>query len=219
MTMHGKMVVFLTGALLWPGEALARKPARPRASRHPATRRPTPRRLVLTGSRPAAVGGYSGVTPGLPRMPRIHLPREAAKRCYITWTGFQLLPGGSRVFVQFNRRPGHRVASMGTRIAVTLGGCRVASWNNTRPLLTQFFPTPVRSVDLTRRRRRDPWTLSIVLKRPVHYSVTVTKLQGWTYLFLTFRHGKKAWTPRPAPRRRPPKSRPRRPARPIGPSP
>jgi len=153
-------------------------------------------RLVLTNrstkGRPGTTGGYDGVTPGLPKMPRIRLPRAASKRCYLTWTGFQMLPTGSRIFLQFNRKPTYTITNVAGSLTVRLKGCRVASWNNTRPLYTRFFPTPVRFARV--RRRRGNTELRILLKKRVAARSQVMHLQGWYYLFVSFRHTRTRWT-------------------------
>lgn len=142
----------------------------------------------------APAGGYRGVTPGLPGMPRIHLPKNAQSRCYLTWTGFQLLPTGSRVFLQFNKKPTVKKTVKGAGLTIELPGCGVASWNNTRPLYTRYFPTPVRYARV--RKRGKATRMTVLLKKPVTARTRVTKLQGWYYLFITFRHTRSAWAPR-----------------------
>jgi hypothetical protein len=188
---------------------LARRRAPPTRPRRATSTRSRPR-IVLTNravTRTALSGGYHGVTPGLPRMPRIYLPRNASKRCYLTWTGFQLLPTGSRLFLQFNKKPTVHKEAKGAALTIKLPGCRVANWNNTRPLQTRFFPTPVRYARV-RRRGRATW-MTVLLKRPVAAQTRVVRLQGFYYLFITFRHTRSAWAPRVRrpPRRNPPQRR------------
>jgi hypothetical protein len=137
-------------------------------------------------------------------MPKVRLPRNAASRCYVTWAGFQLLPTGSRVFLQLNRRPAVQSAAKGRTLIYALPGCRVADFNNTRPLDTRFFDTPVARARVTRRRRRTT-TLEVKLKQAASPRFRIARLQGWYYLFISFRHGtrpvRKAAGRRPAPRR------------------
>lgn len=198
-----------------PGEAPTRAAPAPRRAR-PNT---PPERLVLrggasgTGSETAAE--YGGVTPGLPQMPRIILPRAAATHCYVTWTGFQLLPNGSRVFLQLNRAPNQEVRSLAGEIQVALPVCRVHHWNNLRPLDLRFFDTPLSGARV-RWNRRQGATLHLSLKRPAQPQMGVVKLQGWTYLFVTFRHARSAPA---APSRRPPPPRAAARGAPRGPSP
>jgi len=160
--------------------------------------RPGPRKRVLLTNRKvtrhAPAGSYQGVTPGLPRMPRIYLPRNAKKRCYLTWTGFQLLPTGSRLFMQFNKKPTVSTRLKGTTLTIELRGCRVANWNNTRPLYTRFFPTPVRYARV--RRRGKTMRMTVLLKKPRAARIRVVQLQGWYYLFITFRHTHTGWADR-----------------------
>ncbi|MFH2007443.1 MAG: hypothetical protein ABI333_12735 [bacterium] len=226
--MDRRKVVLGVGLLasvgLLPGTGAA-QPARDREvppelesrSKRPTSRRPGKpakgagnvrikgNRLVLT-NRPASpgeattTGGYDGVTPGLPRMPRIHLPRAAHKRCYLTWTGFQMLPTGSRIFLQFNRKPAFAMTNVADSLRIQLKGCRVASWNNTRPLVTRFFKTPVKSARV--RQFRGSTELRILLKKSVAARTRTVRLQGWHYLFVTFRHTHSGWTAVRAPKHR-----------------
>jgi hypothetical protein len=120
-------------------------------------------------------------------MPRIHLPRAARRRCYLTWTGFQLTPRGSRVFLQLNRRPRYKLLRRDGRLVLELPGCRAAHGNNLRPLITRYFDTPVLRVDVDRRNRRQ-LRLRIRLRGPVKPHLRVVQLQQWYYLFVTFSH-------------------------------
>jgi len=165
------------------------------AARRRATPKRPAKRVVLSNRNVGrTTGGYNGVTPGLPRMPRIYLPRNHKKRCYLTWTGFQLLPTGSRLFLQFNKRPTVTKTAKGSTLTIKLPGCRVANWNNTRPLYTRYFPTPIRYARV-RRRGKATW-MTVLLKKPVASHTTVLRMQGWYYVFITFRHTKLGWTTR-----------------------
>ncbi len=141
----------------------------------------------------AAPGAYHGVVPGLPQRVRTHLPPDHRRRCYLTWTGFQLLPNGSRLFLQLNRKPSFRARTRGSSLTITLWGCRVASWNNTRPLFTRYFPTPVRYARVRLRRRAV--VMTVLLKKPARARLRVVHMQGWYYLFVTYRHTRSAWAP------------------------
>ena len=183
----------------------------PRARPQPTTQRrppaPPPARMVLRGAKvPATTGEYSGVTPGLPRLPRIWLPRSARKRCYLTWTGFQIVPQGSRLFLQFNKRPSYKLVRKTGRLLLEIPACRVAHWNNRRPLDMRWFDTPVQQARVWRSRRKA--VLSIQLKKPATPTIRRTTLQGWHYLFITFTHTRgvapvpRRAAPRPPARRR-----------------
>ncbi len=192
----------------------ARQAARPTPRHAPAhrARRHPPQRLVLRGtsSSSAVSGDYSGVTPGLPRMPRIWLPRAARNHCYISWTGFQLLPRGSRLFLQFNRRPSYELVRKPGQLLIELKGCRPAHSNTLRPLDTRWFDTPVLRARLHHRRRGSSREV-VRLKRAATPHLRVVRLQGWYYLFITFHHVHRRHAPprrahgrpaaRPAPRR------------------
>lgn len=214
----GPLTSRLAAAPARPAPPAARPADAPPPSAAPRARASTPpARLVLRGgpARVEASGEYGGVTPGFPTMPRIVLPRAAATTCYVTWTGFQLLPTGSRVFLQLNRLPDKSLRRQTGEILVDLPGCRVHRWNNLRRLDLQFFDTPVSLVKV-RWNRRQGATLQVKLKGSASPEVSVVQLQGWTYLFLTFRHARKAPAP-PRPRPAPPKHAPR--PSPRGPNP
>jgi hypothetical protein len=89
---------------------------------------------------------YGGVTPGvgtlapgfrrMARMGRSQVP-------VVAWPGFQMVPGGSRVFVAMTRP----AVVTETRTPLTrvfhIAGGRIALSNNRRPLITEAFDTPV----------------------------------------------------------------------------
>lgn len=190
--------------------------ARQQAARHASSggaahtrpaRRPPPGRMVLAPvvlragptqpsgpgkvgprkTRPGARGAYSGVTPGLPALPPLHLSARARARCTLTWTGFQLLPNGSRVFLQSTQRVATTQASTAGLWTIRLPGCRVLTYNALRPLDTRFFDTPILSVRLRKRRRR-PAALRVRLRRPATPRIRWVRMQGVYYLFVTFVH-------------------------------
>ena len=183
MSRKGIATITVLGMLVGASPATG-APARkaPRAQARPKTptaspkapRRATPPRRKPPS--PGTVGDYDGVTPGLPKMPRISLPKKAASSCYLTWAGFQTLPTGSRLFLQFNRKPTYKSTTRARSLLVQLAGCRVANWNNARPLYTRYFPTPIRYSRV--RRRRGGLHLSVLLKKPASPRLSVVKLQG-----------------------------------------
>jgi hypothetical protein len=103
------------------------------------------------------------VTPGIGATPLTSWPKGGAPR--LVWTGFQVIDGGSRVFVQVTRDVDVDVQPTGDGLAVTLRKCRIHMRNNRRRLDTRFFPTPVKAV--TVRQRRGGVELHIALREPV----------------------------------------------------
>lgn len=201
-----KPAVWSSLLLILAGSEVHAAPARKApGGAQPRQRKLLINRIVTSGAQTA---GYHGVTPGLPRMPRIHLPRNAKKRCYLTWTGFQMQPTGSRVFLQLNKRPKVRTTVKGAALTLTLPGCRVANWNNTRPLYTRYFPTPVRYAQV--RRRGKSTVMTVLLKRAVVAHTRVVRLQGWYYVFLSFQHTRSGWAPRAKRSRHRTRRKPRR---------
>ena len=80
-----------------------------------------------------------------------------------------------------------------------------------------IFETPV-SAARVRWTRRQGASLHLKLKRAAQPQVDVVQLQGWTYLFLSFRHPRARPVPVPPPRRPAPRMPPT-PGAPKGPSP
>jgi hypothetical protein len=101
---------------------------------------------------------YDGVAPGSSaRNPLPHLPKTGT---YLVWTGFQMTPTGSRVFLQTTEavqfavdegRPGKKGKSI---LSVRLPGCRIFMANNRRRIDTRYFATPVAGVS-ARQKGRD----------------------------------------------------------------
>jgi hypothetical protein len=93
---------------------------------------------------------YDGVVPG----PTGRNPLPAAPKAgpHLVWTGFQMTPTGSRVFlqttapVQFDLDEGRVAKSGKSTLAVRLAGCRIHMANNRRRIDTRFFATPVAGV-------------------------------------------------------------------------
>lgn len=101
---------------------------------------------------------YDGVVPGpAGRNPLPALPKVGS---YLIWTGFQMTPSGSRVFLQTNTQvpfdldEGRASKSGKSTLAVRLAGCRIFMANNRRKIDTRFFATPVSGVT-ARQKGRD----------------------------------------------------------------
>jgi hypothetical protein len=101
---------------------------------------------------------YDGVIPG--PTGRNPLPAAPKAGSYLVWTGFQMTPTGSRVFLQttvpvpFDLDEGRVAKSGKSTLAVRLGSCRIHMANNRRKIDTRFFATPVSGVS-ARQKGRD----------------------------------------------------------------
>ncbi|MBK8014553.1 MAG: AMIN domain-containing protein [Deltaproteobacteria bacterium] len=73
-------------------------------------------------------------------------PRSTTPRL-LTYIGFQQMGGVSRVFARFDERPRHRTEGpVDGRLVVELLSTRVNVKNNTRPLDTTYFDSPVKRI-------------------------------------------------------------------------
>ncbi len=116
----------------------------PSAGQDPGPRQVGTRRL--DGARSRRPEEYGGVTPGVASLaPGLRrLARQGRTQApLVAWPGFQMVPGGSRVFVAMTR-PGvvTETRTPLTRVFHIAGG-RVGLSNNRRPLITEAFDTPV----------------------------------------------------------------------------
>jgi hypothetical protein len=99
---------------------------------------------------PAGDQKYDGVVPGAAA--KNPLPAAPKAGSHLVWTGFQMTPTGSRVFlqttnsVQFDVTEGRVAKSGKSTLAVRLEGCRIHMANNRRRIDTRFFATPVSGV-------------------------------------------------------------------------
>jgi hypothetical protein len=99
---------------------------------------------------PAEGQRYDGVVPGTAA--KNPLPAAPKGGAHLVWTGFQMTPTGSRVFlqttqpVQFDLDEGRVAKSGKSTLAVRLEGCRIHMANNRRKIDTRFFATPVSGV-------------------------------------------------------------------------
>jgi hypothetical protein len=123
-----------------------------RASAQPAT--PLEKSMAAVPG-PTLVQKYDGVIPGPEG--RNPLPAPPKDGPYLVWTGFQMTPTGSRVFlqttqtVQFDLKEGPTKKSGKSILAVLLRGCRIFMENNRRKIDTRYFATPVSGVSARRR--------------------------------------------------------------------
>jgi hypothetical protein len=99
---------------------------------------------------PAGQQKYDGVVPGLTG--KNPLPAAPKAGPHLVWTGFQMTPTGSRVFlqttqtVQFALDEGRAGKSGKSILSVRLEGCRIHMANNRRRIDTRYFATPVSGV-------------------------------------------------------------------------
>ena len=100
---------------------------------------------------------YDGVVPG--GSAKNPLPAAPTGGPYLVWSGFQMMPTGSRVFLQTTRSvefdlvEGAAKKSGKATVSVLLRGCRIHMANNRRSIDTRFFATPVAGFSAKQRGR------------------------------------------------------------------
>jgi hypothetical protein len=114
----------------------------PSANGEPASRTLGTRRF--NGARAHRPEEYGGVTPGVSLPPGFRrIARAGAMRApVVAWPGFQMQPGGSRVFVAMTRPAVITETRTPLQRVFHIAGGRVALSNNRRPLITEAFDTP-----------------------------------------------------------------------------
>lgn len=157
-------------------------------------------------------GDYGGVVPDrLAPPPTSHdaaatKPRARPAKPTVTWLGFQPLPGGaSRVFVQLSTQATYSqsvvpVVPSGTDdvLVVLIPDVRLGATNQTRPLNTTYFATPLARV-VARRvsakgrgKKRTPGGVALTLSFKDKSQVRAadahleTAPGGYVYLYLDF---------------------------------
>lgn len=147
---------------------------------------------------PAPTQRYDGVVPG----PAGKNPLPAAPKAgpHLVWTGFQMTPTGSRVFLQttstveFDVEEGRPSKGGKSILAVRLDGCRIHMANNRRKIDTRFFATPV--VGLSARQKGRNVEVRIALRET---ATAVSHVEpgpdGTQFLVLDFPPGKAAPEP------------------------
>lgn len=129
-----------------------------------------------------ADGAYDGVKPGTDHRPPG--PDVAGKGRYVTFPGFEVLPGGrSRVFVQTSARIEPVVTQASGRFEVVLPNTSVHLRNNRRPLETEHFATPLARARVEQRKKDA--VLVLELKHPID-SVQVHVQPGQDGYFFVF---------------------------------
>jgi hypothetical protein len=100
---------------------------------------------------------YDGVVPG--GAAKNPLPAAPTGGPYLVWSGFQMTPTGSRVFLQttraveFDLAEGTAKKSGKSAVSVLLRGCRIHMANNRRSVDTRFFATPIAGFSAKQRGR------------------------------------------------------------------
>jgi hypothetical protein len=148
------LFVLLGGFAVASGAAMAQTIAVPPAT--PPIVAPTPLEQSMQGvPAPAAQQRYDGVVPGpTGRNPLPAIPKGGS---YLVWTGFQMTPSGSRVFlqtttdVQFEMDEGRVGKSGKSTLTVRLPDCRIFMANNQRKIDTRFFATPISGISARRK--------------------------------------------------------------------
>jgi hypothetical protein len=115
----------------------------PSATNEPAARTLGTRRI--DGSRAHRPEEYGGVTPGVRSLPPgfRRMARLGTTRFpVVAWPGFQMQPGGSRVFIAMTRPAVVTETRTPLQRVFHIAGGRVALSNNRRPLITEAFDTP-----------------------------------------------------------------------------
>jgi hypothetical protein len=97
------------------------------------------------GKAPGPVGGYSwSDKPKKGRAARRALPKLDPKAPLATYPGFRMLPGGgSTVWVMVSKKVSVDVRRARGRVSYVLSRAQVGIWNNTNPLITHYFDTPL----------------------------------------------------------------------------
>jgi len=128
---------------------------------------------------------YGGVTPGMPTVPP-GFRRRPRTGTLVAWPGFQMVPGGSRVFVVLTAPQPVGDGGRNGRLRVFhFPNARIALSNNRRPLITEAFDTPVSRAYL--RPSRGGSDLVMELRADLEPTVSQeTNGQGYHFVFFTF---------------------------------
>jgi hypothetical protein len=136
-------------------------------------------------------GTYMGVKPGGNEAPGLKV-KAGQTPATVTWPGFQMQPdGSSRVFIQTTVPVDPNVSAGGNRVVVDLGDAQVVGPRANRlPFYTQFFNTPVTSVELTRERKNKRTLLVIKLRADVQPRVSSEVApSGFNFVYFDFPAG------------------------------
>lgn len=138
-----------------------------------------------TYAAPNPAGFYSGVSVQGNHVPPFPAKQTGAPPVVLTWTGFERVPEGSRVFFELSAEAAHEVTSNGLTLKIRIRNTKVNVRNNTRHLDLRYFETPVRTVKVTRKGRDTVAT--VVLKREALHTVEmVDGKAGYKLLVVQF---------------------------------
>ncbi len=131
---------------------------------------------------------YGGVTPGMPSVPPglRRARRAVGGATLVAWPGFQMVPGGSRLFVVLTSpQPVGEAARSGRTRVFHIPNARVLLSNNRRPLITEAFDTPVSRAWL--RPGRGGVDFVVELRADVEPTLSQeTNAQGFHFVYLNF---------------------------------
>lgn len=131
---------------------------------------------------------YGGVTPGLQSVPPglRRMARLGTTRVPVAaWPGFQMQPGGSRVFVAMTQNAVVTESRSALQRVIHIAGGRIALSNNRRPLITEAFATPLNRAWL--RQVRGGIDLVLDMRAEVdHRTSQELGPQGLHFLYVDF---------------------------------
>src|SRR5262245_18624821 len=141
-----RCVVLGLGLCLAPAASAQQKGTKPAPAPPAEAAEAETEEAMPAGAAPGAGAPYRGVAPDGGKVRPPNAPRKK-NPVRVTWTGFQMKPdGGSRVFVQLTSEAPYQVTDMPGGVKVVIKGARLHLHNNGRPLNTQYFASPVKSV-------------------------------------------------------------------------
>lgn len=144
--------------------------------------------LCLCLSAAAQAQSYGGVVPGSDVLPE-NIPAEPGSAALVTWPGFQMVPGGgSRVFLQTTIEVTPELKRDGDNWQVVLSGVALPAGNARRPLDTQYFNTPVRSVRTA--SRGDAVVVTLLMRAKLQPIMRTERVpSGYYFTYLEFPPG------------------------------
>ena len=158
----------------------------PSANNEPVARTMGTRRL--DSGRAHRPEEYGGVTPGVRTLPPgfRRLARLGTTRVpVVAWPGFQMVPGGSRLFVAMTRPAVVTESRTPLQRVFHIAGGRIALSNNRRPLITEAFDTPM--VRATLRNVRGGVDLVVQMRAEVEHRMSQeVGPQGLNFVFVDF---------------------------------
>lgn len=145
-------------------------------------------------------GSYMGVKPGGDEAPGIHA-KPGQQPAAVTWPGFQMQrDGSSRVFLQTTVPVDPNVSAGNRKVIVDLGDAQIVGRTNRLPIYTQFFNTPVTTIELKRDRKSKRTKLVITLRADVQPRVSSEVAQsGFNFVYFDFPAGQYVSTATAAP--------------------